>query len=745
MGWGIFKDESISRKLTWMNLAVSAAALLIACSAFVLYDQLTFRDRIVRSLTSQADIIGTNSVSAITFNDPDAANNTLSALKHSPTILAAAIITSDGHQFAEFHLTPDQRITDPPAVPAGSLDANWSYSDRMLLAHTIVFEGKPIGVVYLLSSLQVMRDRLVQYIRIAIAVLLLCLLATIAVSAVFRRALANPISHLAETARAVSRDKNYAVRAAPPQTHDELAVLFDSFNEMLSQIQTRDVALQSERARLKTLVDNAPVAILFAEAPSGRIVFGNREVEAILGFPTLAIPDLQTYDQWPVFHADGHRLKSEEFPLYRAIKNGETVHAEEHLFQRGDDTFIWCRTSAAPIRDRQGNITAGVMAIHDIDEQKRANQKLRQAYDRLAIAQSTAKMSDWEWDLNSDAVVLSAHAERQHGFSPGKFDGRFETWQQSLIPEDRDRFGTIMHAATHNGNGVEVDYRVQDEHGGVRWLLSKAVVRADEQGKPSHMIGVSMDITTIKQAQEALLQSEKLAAAGRLAASISHEINNPLESVTNLLFLIASDGQLSASTRGFVKQAEEELARVSHIATQTLRFYRQSTRPTQADIPTLLDSVLTLHRGRIANAQVEIVRQYRTQIPLLCFEGELRQVFTNLISNAIDAMSSTKGQLTLRADQSRNWGTGQAGLRVTVRDNGSGIPPEILARIFEPFYSTKGNRGTGLGLWVTKEIIQKHRGIVHVRSRVGKGTIFSIFFPLTGVAQDERTDSAAAS
>ena len=744
MAWGIFKNESISRKLTWMNLAVSAAALLIACSSFVLYDQFTFRDRIVRSLTSQADIIGTNSVSAITFNDPDAANNTLSALKHSPTILAAAIVTPDGKQFAEFHLLANERITNYPALPAGRLDANWWYPERMLLAHSIVFEGKPIGVVYLLSSLQVMHDRLVQYSRIALAVLLLCLLATIAVSAVFRRALANPISHLADTARAVSRDKNYAVRAAPAQTHDELAVLIDSFNEMLSQIETRDVALQSERARLKTLVDNAPVAILFAEAPSGRIVFGNREVEATLGFPTLAIPDLHAYDQWPVFHSDGHRLKSEEFPLYRAIKNGETIHAEEHLFQRGDDTFIWCRTSAAPIRDRQGNITAGVMAIHDIDEQRRANQKLRQAYDRLAIAQSTAKMADWEWDLNSGAVVLSAQAERQHGFAPGKFDGRFETWQQSLIPEDRDRFATVMRTASSKGNGVEVDYRVQDEHGAIRWLLCKAVVRADEQGRPSHMIGVSMDITTIKQAQEALLQSEKLAAAGRLAASISHEINNPLESVTNLLFLVANDAQLSDSTRAYVKQAEDELARVSHIATQTLRFYRQSTKPTQADIPALLDSVLTLHRGRLANAQVEVVRQYRTKTPLLCFEGELRQVFTNLVSNAIDAMAGTRGKLTLRAEQSRNWQNGEAGIRVTIRDNGSGIPPEILARIFEPFYSTKGNRGTGLGLWVTKEIIEKHRGIVHVRSRVGQGTFFSILFPLTGVAQDERSDSAVA-
>ena len=260
------------------------------------------------------------------------------------------------------------------------------------------------------------------------------------------------------------------------------------------------------------------------------------------------------------------------------------------------------------------------------------------------------------------------------------------------------------------------------------------------------LLGVSMDITTIKQAQEALLQSEKLAAAGRLAASISHEINNPLESVTNLLFLVSSDESLPATLRSFVAQAEQELARVSQIATQTLRFYRQSTKPTSVDMPSLLDSVLALHRGRFANMQVEVVRQYRSTAPLLCFEGELRQVFTNLVGNALDAMFGKDGRLVLRTTRRRNWKSGQAGVRVTICDNGSGITPEVLARIFEPFYSTKGLRGTGLGLWVSKEIIAKHRGLVKVRSRVGRGTIFSVFFPFEGVGEkSSKSDSAIAS
>lgn len=741
----LFGNQSISRKLTWMNLAVSAAALIMAGMAFVTYDQVSFRDRLVRSLSAQAEIIGLNSISAITFEDPDAAALTLAALKPSPTIVSAAIVTPDGRTFASFERSSQFRISSAPPIPAGQGEAHWFYADRLLSAHTINFQDKVIGTVYVTASLQILRDRLIQYIRIAIGVLILCLIASLLVSAAFRKALATPIAELAETAQTVSRDRNYAVRATPATSHDELAVLVESFNEMLSQIQTRDSALETERARLKALIDNAPVGILFAEAPSGRVVLGNRQVEEILRYPTLASPDIAGYREWLAFHPDGRRMQPEEFPLHRAITKGEIVRGEERLFTRGDDTLVWLRMSAAPVRNKEGKIVAGVVAFYDIDEEKKAEQKLRQAYERLAISQSTAKVSDWEWDLVQNRVILSPQAERQHGLGFGDFDGRFESWVNCVIPEDREKFMGALSAGVASQNTIETDYRVAAGDGSLRWLLSKASIRNDEQGKPVSVLGVSMDISTLKQAQEALLQSEKLAAAGRLAASISHEINNPLESVTNLLFLVGTDPNLSESTRRFVEQAEQELARVGHIATQTLRFYRQSTKPTSADISALLDSVVTLFRGRLANTGVEVIREYRTHEPLLCFEGELRQVFTNLVGNSLDAMGAKPGRLVMRTTAHRHFGQNEEGILVTIADNGSGIPPATLARIFEAFYSTKGSRGTGLGLWVSKEIVDKHGATMRVRSREGVGTVFSIFFPFRQPSETRlQSDSAIA-
>jgi signal transduction histidine kinase len=242
---------------------------------------------------------------------------------------------------------------------------------------------------------------------------------------------------------------------------------------------------------------------------------------------------------------------------------------------------------------------------------------------------------------------------------------------------------------------------------------------------------LGVDVTERRRVESALLQSEKLAAVGRLSASIAHEINNPLEAVTNLLYLIDQDDELGEQTRSFTHLAQQELARVSQIATQTLRFYRQPTARTSVRVSELLDSVLKLYQGRLTSAGVEVVRDYRGASPVRCFEGELRQVFTNLVGNALDA-SRDGGKITLRERDATHWRIGKKGVRITIADRGHGMSRETLARIFEPFFSTKGITGTGLGLWVSMGIIQKHQGRIKVKSSTSSqhhGTVFSMFIP----------------
>ena len=270
---------------------------------------------------------------------------------------------------------------------------------------------------------------------------------------------------------------------------------------------------------------------------------------------------------------------------------------------------------------------------------------------------------------------------------------------------------------------------------------------------------VFIDATDRKRSEEALRKSEKLAATGRLAASIAHEINNPLESVTNLLYLLQRDPSLDTQARQFASLAEQEVARVAEMAQRTLRFYRQSTLPSDSNLSEVLDSVLMVHQGRFQSKHMQVECRFDKDVRLYSFAGELRQVFANLIGNALDASpEGSRMKLTLR--RSQDWRSGRRGVRITVADTGSGMPDAVRRRIFEPFYTTKDATGTGLGLWISSEILEKHGATIAVKSRTiepdadapsngdarlrKSGTVFMLFFPEEGVARPVSDDMAVA-
>jgi PAS domain S-box-containing protein len=267
----------------------------------------------------------------------------------------------------------------------------------------------------------------------------------------------------------------------------------------------------------------------------------------------------------------------------------------------------------------------------------------------------------------------------------------------------------------------------------LRYLDFVYQARRESDGTISGVIALGVDVTERKRAQELLLQSEKLAAVGRLASSIAHEINNPLEAVTNLLFL-ARGAAINPDAIKYLVMAETELQRVSAIANQTLRFHRQTTSPRPVNLAELIGDTLALYQGKLVNAHVAVERRDLTDRAIECFDGEVRQVLSNLIGNAIDAMSVTGGRLLLRTRNATEVTTGRSGMTITVADTGSGIAEETVPHIFEPFFTTKGFSGTGLGLWVSREIVVRHQGSLRVRSRQTPGcswTVFSLFLPST--------------
>src|SRR5713226_888832 len=248
------QDYSIKKKLTWINMLVSGAALLLACVAFLAFDRSTFQATIVRSLSIQAQIAGANSASALLFSDPDSAGNTLSALKAAPGILFAGIYTPAGEPLAIYWRDlPGEALPLLP-FPARQDEVYWFTDNELALVRPIVFQGKLTGTVFIRSDLREMNARRTRYAVIVAAVLLLSMLAAFVISSMFQRVAAQPIVQLAEVARIVSREKKYSLRAPATGGHDEIGILVEAFNEMLAQIQERDGALQAVQGELEERV-----------------------------------------------------------------------------------------------------------------------------------------------------------------------------------------------------------------------------------------------------------------------------------------------------------------------------------------------------------------------------------------------------------------------------------------------------------------------------------------------------------
>jgi signal transduction histidine kinase len=286
----------------------------------------------------------------------------------------------------------------------------------------------------------------------------------------------------------------------------------------------------------------------------------------------------------------------------------------------------------------------------------------------------------------------------------------------------------MVHRAAEGNKTIEpVEYRVTCKDGRVR------LVEAFRYYVNEHFLTTFIDVTDRRRAEEALLRSEKLASVGRMAATVAHEINNPLEAVTNTIFLARNVAGLPEAARQYLEIADDELARIAHITRQALGFYRETSAPTAVSVNSILDSAVGMLRGKITAKKANIEKQYDVDLQVTAVSGELRQVISNLLANSLDAIDEG-GTVKLRTSRSICANSGELRIRITVADNGKGIPTATLPRIFEPLYTTKDSTGSGLGLWVCKQIIDKHGGHIYVRSCAGKphrGTVFSVVLSMS--------------
>ncbi len=344
----------------------------------------------------------------------------------------------------------------------------------------------------------------------------------------------------------------------------------------------------------------------------------------------------------------------------------------------------------------------------------------------LRLSHAAAKMGSWTWDLENDRLSWSAEFKALHGL-PEDAEATGEAGYELVHPEDREQAQQAFWA-TLNSSALTFnsEHRSMTPDGRVLWLQVRGRIRRDANGKATWIAGLIIDVTESRMAEQALRRAEKLAAAGRLAATVAHEVNNPLEALVNAIYLAQHARDLDEAAV-HLRLADSELRRITHIVRQTLGFYRESTLPQSTGLLQLVSEVLDLYRSRSISRGVTLRTsgQTKDEVFVTVIAGEIKQVLANLIANAIDATPAGGIVETsvVRCEDS---------IEITVSDTGCGISAANRKHLFEPFFTTKADVGTGLGLWVSKGIVEKHGGLILVDKEGEKGTTFRVRLPNRG-------------
>ena len=423
----------------------------------------------------------------------------------------------------------------------------------------------------------------------------------------------------------------------------------------------------------------------------------------------------------PILRLIPEELHYEEEILLEKLKAGERIDFFETVRLRKNGELIQVAETISPVRDDQGKVIAASKIVRDISEQKR-NEELKA---RLAAIVETSDDAIISKDLNGIIRSWNRSASRMFGYTADEIVGQSIL---RLIPEELRHEEDAILARIRAGQRLDHYETVRVRKNGQRFEVSITISPlVDREGRIIGASKIAREITERKRMEKILIQSEKLAVTGRMAATIAHEINNPLESVMNLIYLARTSRFLSHA-RSYLKTAESELERVSHIARQSLGYYREDGAPVEIALPELIEGVLAVYQGKLTAAGITVECHLEKHPPIVANKGELIQVFSNIVANAIDAMPKA-GILHIGVRHTLE----PEGVEIVIRDQGTGIEKENLERVFEPFFTTKGNFGTGIGLWVVKQLIEKQGGRITLTSSTESetsGTAITILLPL---------------
>lgn len=529
-----------------------------------------------------------------------------------------------------------------------------------------------------------------------------------------------------------------------PHTPEESDLLrFDVLARQAADLLERKQ--REDALRLAAEFDEAVMANmgegLYTVSSQGLVTSMNPAAEKLFGWTFAEIHGRKMHDLTHHHHIDGRPFPAEECAGLQVLKQGKTLIDQEDVFIRKDGTFFNVIYSSSPLRSGGGEVIGLVVVFRDITERKQAEEALHEAGKRFRFMAESMPHKIFTARPNGDINYFNPQWMEFTGLS-------FEQikdwgWTQFIHPDDVEENVRRWRHSIATGEPLYLEHRFRRADGSYHWHFSRALPMRDASGSIVMWIGSNADIQPIKDQEERLRKSEKMAAAGKLAASLAHEINNPLSSVTNALYLLENHKKLDESARLFVNTAATELARVSRIVKQSLSYYRLGSVPREVDLGEIVQESLQIFGDKFTRAGIELKLRVHSGRQVIGFTDELRQVIDNLLLNAMEAMPYG-GRLDISLHDSSDWKHHhhgrRKGIRLTIADTGCGIPKEQQWRIFEPFFTTKPEKGTGLGLWVLQGIVSKHEGSLSLRSsdiEGRSGTVVSIFLPSHNVAPVE--------
>ena len=485
------------------------------------------------------------------------------------------------------------------------------------------------------------------------------------------------------------------------------------YERALSTADRLSEEIAEREAHFRILAEAIP-QMVWTTSPDGTPEYFNQRWLDYVGAPR------QSYEPW--LERVSLEDKAAAGSAWRSSLASGRAFTIELRLRDAADQYRWHLGLALPMRDERGAIVRWLGTFTDIADQKRAEEALT----RVAAIVETSEDAIYSKDLEGRVRSWNRGAEKMFGYSANEMIGQPIS---TLSPPERKREADEMLEFLRRGESIDhfETVRVRKDGTLVEVSVSISPIR-NSAGVITGASTIARNITERNRAAEALRKTEKLAATGRLAGTMAHEINNPLEAVTNLLYLINRNPSLEEKTREYTRMAISEVDRIGHIARQALGFYREAAAPVPVNIADLITNIVQLYSAGAQNKAVHIEAQLETQAHVPAFPGEMRQVFSNLIVNAVDAVPRG-GIIKIRVKHGRDWKSRALGVRVLVSDNGPGIPVDSRPHIFEPFFTTKGEKGTGVGLWVSQGVIEKHSGSIRMKTstRLAHGTTFSVF------------------